>query len=86
MHLQMYYCGHDDLFTSECQGNKLSSFTGTSGEIIALYTWHKDKKACLLCMEADPLQCHRRNEIGKRIRRYGVIVEHISGEAKDEGE
>lgn len=56
----------------------------SENEITALASWQKDRVACLLCMEANPMECHRDYEVGKRIRKYGVDVKHISGEADDE--
>jgi len=40
----------------------------------------KDRAICIMCMEADPMKCHRETEIGKRIREYGVKVHHITKE------
>ena len=46
-------------------------------DIKKLASWQKDKAACLMCMEADPDRCHRKNEIAKRLKKYGVQVDHI---------
>ena len=46
-------------------------------DIRKLAFWQKDKIACLMCMEANPDQCHRKSEISKRLKNYGVSVDHI---------
>lgn len=35
------------------------------------------KTVCIMCMEADPDQCHRSYEIGRRLADYGVGVHHL---------
>jgi uncharacterized protein (DUF488 family) len=46
-------------------------------DIKKLAVWQKGKIACLMCMEADPDRCHRKNEIARRLKKYGVSVNHI---------
>lgn len=46
-------------------------------DIKKLAKWQKGKIACLMCMEADPDRCHRNNEIARRLKKYGVQVNHI---------
>ena len=46
-------------------------------DIKKLVTWQKGRIACLMCMEADPDFCHRKNEIARRLKKYGVSVSHI---------
>ena len=46
-------------------------------DIVRLAKWQEDKVACLMCLEADPLQCHR-NDISERLKPYGVPVHHIT--------
>ncbi len=46
-------------------------------DIIRLADWQKGRVACLMCMEADPDRCHRKNDIAKRLKKYGVSVNHI---------
>ena len=52
-------------------------------EIKRLAEWQNGRVACLMCMEANPFACHRHNEIGRRLRRYGVNVSHIVMEGKE---
>jgi uncharacterized protein (DUF488 family) len=60
------------------QGDKLGGFAKIHEvDIKTLAIWQKDKTACLMCMEADPNQCHRKYEIAKRLKKYGISVEHI---------
>lgn len=59
-------------------GRTLGGFTPiVEKDIEYLAHWQEDKVACLMCLEADPLQCHR-NDIAERLRAYGVQVRHIS--------
>ena len=46
-------------------------------DIKKLAIWQKGRIACLMCMEADPDRCHRKNEIARRLKKYGVSVNHI---------
>jgi len=46
-------------------------------DIKKLAVWQNDRIACLMCMEADPDHCHRKNEIARRLKKYGVSVNHI---------
>ena len=59
-------------------GNKLGGFSAIDEkDIQALAHWSKNRTLCLMCMEADPDRCHRKTEISRRLKEYGVIVEHI---------
>lgn len=59
-------------------GETLGGFTKIRGSAIRrLSKWQSNKTACLMCMEADPEQCHRHYEIAVRLTRYGVTVNHI---------
>lgn len=59
-------------------GDRLGGLAPISDEAITwLAEWQKDKTACLMCMESDPDRCHRKQEIARRLQKYGVIVEHI---------
>lgn len=42
-----------------------------------LAAWQKGRVACLMCMEAEPDSCHRKNDIAKRLKKYSVPVNHI---------
>jgi uncharacterized protein (DUF488 family) len=46
-------------------------------DIQSLEVWQKERIGCLMCMEADPDQCHRKTEISKRLEKYNVQVTHI---------
>lgn len=59
-------------------GKTLGGFSEINEEDIKkLASWQKDKIICLMCMEADPDRCHRKNEIARRLKKYGVWVNHI---------
>ena len=59
-------------------GNTLGGFAViTEQAIISLAAWQKNKTVCLMCMEADPDHCHRKNEIARRLKKYDVSVNHI---------
>ena len=59
-------------------GKTLGGFSVINEEDIKkLAEWQKGKVACLMCMEADPDRCHRKNEIAKRLKKYGVSLNHI---------
>jgi uncharacterized protein (DUF488 family) len=59
-------------------GKSLGGFSEISEAAIrSLAEWQKDKAVCLMCMEADPERCHRGTEIGERLKRYGVVIEHL---------
>ena len=47
------------------------------GEIRSLAEWQENKTVCIMCMERDYKTCHRYSEIGKRLEKYGVQVEHL---------
>ena len=42
-----------------------------------VYGANKGRKICLMCSEANPLDCHRHQLIEPEIRERGVEVEHI---------
>jgi uncharacterized protein (DUF488 family) len=46
-------------------------------EIKRLAKWQEGKVAVIMCMEADPWDCHR-FQIAERLGRYGVSVVHIT--------
>jgi uncharacterized protein (DUF488 family) len=46
-------------------------------EIKRLAKWQEGKVAVIMCMEADPRDCHR-FQIAERLGRYGVSVVHIT--------
>jgi uncharacterized protein (DUF488 family) len=43
-----------------------------------LAAWQKNRRVCLLCLEADPDRCHRKREIGRRLEAYSVEMEHLT--------
>ena len=60
------------------EGKTLGGFSEIDeDDIKKLTTWQKGKIACLMCMEADPDRCHRKNEIARRLEEYGVSVNHL---------
>ena len=59
-------------------GKTLGGFSSIDeSDIKRLADWQKDRVACLMCMEADPMACHRHIEISKRLNKFGVSVSHI---------
>jgi uncharacterized protein (DUF488 family) len=59
-------------------GNALCGFSEIHEvDIKKLAVRVKGRMACLMCMEADPDRCHRKNEIARRLKKYGVQVNHI---------
>jgi len=59
-------------------GKTLGGFSEIDeADIRKLASWKKERIACLMCMEADPDRCHRKNEIARRLKNYGVSVDHI---------
>jgi len=66
------------------KGDSLGGFDEIGQEAIkGLAGWQRDKRACLMCMEADPDRCHRKNEIGRRLAELGVGVEHLTTHVRD---
>lgn len=60
------------------KGSRLGGFgTIDESDIAELAKWQEGKAACLMCMEADPDQCHRKYEIGERLKTYEVDVVHL---------
>ena len=58
-------------------GQRLGGFSSIADEDIArLAEWQKDKTTCIMCMEADPDQCHRKNEIGARLAKHHQVQAH----------
>lgn len=49
----------------------------TDNNLTWLKQFQSDKVACVMCMESDPIKCHRYYEIGKRLNRLDVVVKHI---------
>ncbi|MGM0454428.1 MAG: DUF488 family protein [Thermodesulfobacteriota bacterium] len=59
-------------------GDKLGGFSTIHETAIrSLAAFASDKTVCLMCMEADPDQCHRKNEIARRLAGQDVIARHI---------
>lgn len=60
------------------KGDRLGGFSKISEtDIAGLAGWQQGKIVCLMCMEADHNKCHRHYEIAKRLKKYGVMVEHL---------
>jgi uncharacterized protein (DUF488 family) len=60
------------------KGDILGGFAPIEEESIKwLSEFGSGRLVCIMCMEADPGKCHRKNEIGRRIEAYGVGIEHI---------
>jgi uncharacterized protein (DUF488 family) len=67
------------------KGDVLGGFSEIHDEAIkALAEWQGDNVACLMCMEKDPDQCHRKYEIGRRLAEFGVEVNHLPLQAQVE--
>ena len=59
-------------------GRSLGGFSEISESAIKnLVELQKDKRVCLMCMEADLDKCHRKREIARRLEAYGVMVTHL---------
>ena len=59
-------------------GKDLGGFRKIDEEHIrALALWQKERKACLMCLERNPAECHRDYVIAKRLKKYDVEVHHI---------
>ena len=37
----------------------------------------RDRTVCIMCMEADPDECHRKTVIARRLAERGIAVEHL---------
>ncbi len=60
------------------KGDTLGGFKEIKESAIRdLAKFQADIKVCLMCMEHNPDECHRKNDISKRLEVYGVSVEHI---------
>jgi len=46
-------------------------------DIKELAEWQTGIRACLMCMEANPKECHRHYEIARRLQEYNVTINHI---------
>jgi ATP-dependent DNA helicase RecQ len=59
-------------------GDRLGGFSEIDEKSIQdLAVMQRGIVGCLMCLEADPDQCHRKNEIAERLKKYGVNVTHI---------
>ncbi len=59
-------------------GKTLGGFSRIDeSHIKRLADWQKVRVACLMCMEADPMACHRHIVIAKRLKKYGISASHI---------
>lgn len=59
-------------------GDWLGGFSKISEKSIHhLAEYAESCTACLMCMEADPDQCHRSYEIGRRLAAYDVGAHHL---------
>lgn len=57
---------------------ELGGFTHISdAALMELGRYQQDKTVCIMCMEADPNQCHRKTEIGARLLHLGIPVTHL---------
>ncbi len=60
------------------RGKTLGGFAPIGERAIAdLVLLQTGRAICLMCLEADPVRCHRKYEIARRLKRYGVAVDHI---------
>ena len=61
-------------------GDTLGGFTEIGEDAIhrLANSVREDVPTCLLCMEADPERCHRKQEIARRLSAYGVAVRHLT--------
>ena len=59
-------------------GDRLGGLDRIDDKAIAwLAVDQADKCVCVMCMEANPYDCHRYNEIGRRLADHGVETAHI---------
>lgn len=59
-------------------GEHLGGFAAIADHAISkLAEWQKTRCACIMCMEADPRDCHRHTEIAERLKKHDVPVGHI---------
>jgi uncharacterized protein (DUF488 family) len=49
-----------------------------------LFDFHMGRRACVMCFEQDPDQCHRKNEIARRLAPRNVEIVHLSTQAKQQ--
>jgi len=55
-------------------GERLGGFSTIAGKDNArLAEWQMDQTVCLMCVEADPDKCHRKNEITARLVKYHQV-------------
>jgi uncharacterized protein (DUF488 family) len=50
--------------------------------IVQLIDLARDRRTVILCAEEDPLHCHRRRLVAPALRRAGLTIMHIRGEAR----
>ncbi|MBS3733159.1 MAG: DUF488 domain-containing protein [Desulfobacterales bacterium] len=59
-------------------GDRLGGFGRiTETAIFELAGFVRDRTVCLMCMEADPDQCHRKTEIARRLAACNVAAHHL---------
>jgi len=59
-------------------GSTLGGFARIEEQAVAdLASLAQQKRLLLLCMEEDPLTCHRHYEIAVRLHAYGITVTHL---------
>jgi len=59
-------------------GEKLGGFASIAdADIAKLAKYQEGKSICIMCMEADPENCHRHSQIARRLKAYNVPVHHI---------
>jgi len=59
-------------------GSTLGGFARIEEQAVAdLARLAQQKRLLLLCMEEDPLTCHRHYEIAVRLHAYGITVTHL---------
>jgi uncharacterized protein (DUF488 family) len=54
-------------------------FEAGIGQLVAL---SRDRRTAILCAEEDPARCHRRLLVAPALRRAGLTVVHIRGDAR----
>jgi len=59
-------------------GERLGGFAVIEESAIASLAQEQEgRRVCLMCMEEDPDQCHRKTEISRRLAGYGVTAIHL---------
>lgn len=60
------------------KGDILGGFTAIPDSAIEwLAGFGRDRTVCIMCMEADPEQCHRKTVIARRLADLDFVVEHF---------